>query len=364
MILHKTKYIIMFSSLPYEIIYNLYEYLDIEDIKKLFKSFNSEIYSKAILYNKKYILQTAFYPLEIVNSKLFSTKKFKITHIYWHKDLKLLDDLQNKICVIFDENFNSQIDFNRYSQKIYKIKYGGKFNKPVTNLPKNIKKIKFGSEYNLPFDEMDSEVTHIKFGFDFNQPVDKLPKKLTHLTFGLWFKQNININKLPQNLIYLCLFFWCGKNIDDLPDTIENLTLEPSDEITINKLPKNIKILKISECVNFSFKKSEINLQRLCTSKCGRELSLFNYKKLIINKNVRVDMSKLSLDLRTINFIDYKKSIDDLPDYIEKIKLDKCFSRVINKLPKNLKKITFDKNYKGMFLRSKLDFKNIQVKFI
>ena len=55
--------------------------------------------------------------------------------------------------------------------------------------------------------------------------------------------------------------------------------------------------------------------------------------------------------------------INELPDSIEHIILGPIFIDIINKLPKNLKTITFSSNYKGLFLRSKLDFKNIRVKF-
>ena len=117
----------MFTDLPYEIIYQLYDYLEYGDVMSFFKSFNKELYSKAVQYKKKYIFKVQLYPLEIVNSKLFSTKYFKLTAGYENEDLKLLKSIDHKHAIIHSDKYNKNINFNDYAPSVYKIIFSEKY---------------------------------------------------------------------------------------------------------------------------------------------------------------------------------------------------------------------------------------------
>ena len=362
----------MFSSLPYEIMYNLYDYLQYRDIQNLFKSFDKELYSKGLQYGKKYVLRKRLFPLEIIDSKLFFAKKIKLTEHYELEELEMLNKQDSKFAVYFSDIFDKNINLDKYSSNIYKVVFGDKFNKKIISVPDGIKKMYFGSNYNKQFNFHNCELTHIKFGSAFDQSVDELPKNLEYLIFSHF---NQNVNKLPNKIKFVRFGPSFSKSLNDLPDSVEHLSIDScfSRDIIMKKIPDNLKILDIKSDLVFLLNNAQIKkkIDTLIISdtynaqNTDNIMSLFDYDTIIIKASIYYELNcdVLSPFAKRIEILNNNVSIDDLPDSIEHISLDKSFTSIINKLPKNLKTITFSSNYKGLFLRSKLDFKNIQVKF-
>ena len=138
-------------------------------------------------------------------------------------------------------------------------------NRDVKEIPRNIKNIKFREEFNKPIDHIPHSITSIVFGNKFNQPVDGLlPPELINLTFGFYFnypitvfphtlkrlcfnsKYNGSFNNLPKNLKHLKIFIIKPEQvIDNIPDSIEWLSIFCFCKVKIKKIPKNIKYLWI-----------------------------------------------------------------------------------------------------------------------
>lgn len=355
-----------FSDLPYEIIYNIYDYIEfLEDLGNFLKSFNKEIYKKGLLYGKKYVIDREFFPLEIINSKLFSTSKFNICSEYWKEDLELLNNIEHEMKIFFNSEFRRELNFNDYSKYIT----GVKFSSYIHFLPRlsaniehlhissfaiNNQKMKDFSESNL----IELELGH---GLD-NQII--LPEKIERLKINNAQCEVKHLNdlkyftfayvdvmpELPKNLIHLEIKeeFASYKNVEPIDlhicDKIETLIIKNKRLKGDIYLSANLKKLQF-DCSKKCFK----NLPEKIDELYWYSINEFDFNNVIIKK----------LYFSRSNNPD----VDKLPDCIEELRLASCFNKIITKFPKNLKKIIFSEKYKSIFLRSKLNFQNIHVEF-
>lgn len=152
--------------------------------------------------------------------------------------MKLLNEYKK---VLFDDNFNSRIDW--LPEGITDIYLGSDFNQPLENLPSTVKSIKIrnynekGSPYNK-----------------FNQLLDYLPIGLE--TLYIWFNEEFNypLDNLPPGLKYFVLFSnKFTQPLNNLPDSIEIIQISTFNYTNTKKLPANLKSINITEPYNSNY---------------------------------------------------------------------------------------------------------------
>lgn len=128
-------------------------------------------------------------------------------------------------------------------------------NSPLDNLPKNLKKLEIDSCYfdgtldKLPPNLEELKISSISYN---NGNINKLPNNLKFLDIGVFFPRNV-IYRLPAKLQSLRLNYCYDYNqfLSHLPDTLELLDLFTSPfnafDGTLNNLPSNLKLLKLSK---------------------------------------------------------------------------------------------------------------------
>ena len=158
-----------------------------------------------------------------------------------------------------------------------------------------IEKIIFSYDYNeVP--EIPNFIKKIKFVNNFNSCVDNLPKNIEEIKFGDEFNQPVD--KLPKSLLVLEFGNNFNQSVDSLPGNLRELyfnrKMNCKFDKSLDKLPNNLKILGISSSFN--------------------------------------------------------NTLDNLPDSLEELLLEpkycrSIFSQEIKRLPRNLKKIIYPRNY-------------------
>lgn len=130
-------------------------------------------------------------------------------------------------------------------RNIQKVKFKEDFNKPIINLPKTITNIVFGNKFNQSIEGfLPTNLINLTFGFYFNQPITIFPKNLKRLCFGTKF--NGLYKDLPKKLKHLKMFIIKPDIVvENLPDSIEWLSIFCFCNVNIESLPKNIKNLWI-----------------------------------------------------------------------------------------------------------------------
>src|SRR5438128_2634407 len=125
----------IFDILPYELITLLFDYLDDLNKKNLFKSFNKNIYQKAIESNYKIKLYDRYIPNKIINNKLFMANKFII---YCKENMCDLEPCQ-QMDILFANRFNEKLCIISKSNisawnSITHLTFGNDFNQKLENL--------------------------------------------------------------------------------------------------------------------------------------------------------------------------------------------------------------------------------------
>lgn len=164
----------------------------------------------------------------------------------YSNDNMVIELLKQYKKVIFDNNFNSRIDW--MPEGITDLQLGMNFNQPLNNLPSTIKRIVI---------RKNNDVGYTKF----NQPIDYLPPGLEELY--IHFNQEFNhpLYNLPTGLKKLFLNAFTYKQpINNLSDSIEEITIKQFDYENTYKLPANLKIIKISETKSHMENENILNL--------------------------------------------------------------------------------------------------------
>ncbi len=219
------------------------------------------------------------------------------------------------------------------------------YSQKISKLPRNLKEFYCGEVFNQNINEnfFPNSLEKIVFSYCFNSTIEKYPDNLKHLEFGKSF--NKPINNLPDKLEELYLFGDFNQTLDNLPSNLKIISLFGLNSCKfnhpINNLPLNLQELFLSGEFNQSIDFLPINL-----------------KTLYINSSFNHTIDNLPIGLHKIffsNYSNFNNRIDNLPDTIEEIVLPDKYDIMINKLPRNLKKIKINKNYPYM--------KNLNEKF-
>jgi len=154
----------------------------------------------------------------------------------YSNDNSVIESLKKYKKVIFDNNFNSNIDW--LPEGITDLQLGMNFNQPLYNLPSSIKRIVIRKINDVGFTK-------------FNQPIDYLPSGLEELSLHFNNEFNHPLNNLPIGLKKLLIIGYNYKqSINNLSDSIEEITIKQFDYENTYKLPAHLKIIKISEKKN------------------------------------------------------------------------------------------------------------------
>lgn len=169
--------------------------------------------------------------------------------------------------------FNNSIIFNDNLTHLTHLTFGYFFNKQVI-LPQNLVYLLFENYFNQPI-TINNSLVHLIFGEYFNQPII-IPNSLTHLTLGWNYNQSIELTK---NLIYLSLGYKYTQKcdlanikhlkincnnihlIDNLPNSLEILTLGKNFNLPLENLPNSIKLIEIFNGYDKPIKNVSKNLQ-------------------------------------------------------------------------------------------------------
>lgn len=288
----------MFAELPYEIFDIILDYLSDKNKCNLYKSYNKEIYNKAIKFNKKNMLYDYYSPYTFINSKLFIAKNIFIVLPEDVKDLtnfvfRKITNINLKFCDIFNENIDllSNLDID-----IGEIQLGKHFNKNINILPKTLKKIKFGLIYKKNLDNLPDNLTHLSITRT-TGTICKFPKTITHLNICSKSLVNNEINKIYfPNLTHLNLSCGSETNIDNLPETLKHLVIHYRSHSPFpdTKLPDSIKYLILKNCNNTIIKYPK-NLKYLSVDKLPSDVdlsTLANLKHLCVNSRNFTEIPK------------------------------------------------------------------------
>jgi hypothetical protein len=287
----------------------------------------------------------------------------------------ILNLSNNTKYLILDNKFNNSID--NLLNGISYLKLGYSFNQSIDNLPSSVIYLKLGDSFNQQIDYLPSSITHLILGNSFNQKIDDLPINLLFLSLGNNF--NNPINNLPNSLVRLELANDFNQFVHKLPNDLIHLKLNiksfDSDNI-INKFVKkltklnitvekiklltNVKKITLGDNFNFdldSFSDSVeiINFGKGFYKKKINKLPK-NIKEIIISEPSQYDL----VDDKYKNLItkyDYgnnlNKEIKKIPESIEQISISNPYH--INHLPEQYRhKIKNLKIFKNTFDLSKI----------
>ena len=309
--------------------------------------------------------------------------------------------------------FNLHTMINLKTLELYGVHYSVT---PQIVIPKNVKKFVFNNTSNitnfiLP-DKLLSLINSGEYTYSRGLRIEELPKTLTTLKWPKHIDVSDNLpnnikklsintrsrltDKLPNTLNELTLGRSCNNWHEYLPDSIKKLEIQCYIEKPIKKLPKSLKILKLSDDFNENiYDYGNIKELIITTNKIGKITNLPNtleildmskiMSKIMIENNdmtttiyggseirlsnnpfmmcehnrmqVRmqcIDIPRYPISLKIIKFqIEYNMSLFDLPDTVEEIIFPTMseFNRKITRYPKNLKKIVF-----GSKFNQKLNF--------
>jgi len=249
------------------------------------------------------------------------TKFDKTLNLFkYDPDYQIIKDL------IFKE-YSYNLNFEDDYEKAYTGKYQ-RYTIAGIVLPSRTKTLEIGSEYNICLCGVDlpDTIENLILSGKFNQPLNcvKFPKNLQKLVLSGNYDQSLVGVKFPVNLKYIVL----GSNYNQ---SLKNVIF-PDSLIKIkfgNKINDNLLDLVLPSNVTHI----------VFSTKCVEKLHLI----------------KLPSDLKIISFettlIPYKDFLDNLPDNLEEIHIDKLDTKLLN-LPCSLKKIKINYTYPKKYMET------------
>lgn len=371
--------------IPFEILLDIYNFLDIESKKNL-------------ICNKH---------LTILQYLLFS--EYNISYKYGYKisnnifnQIRYLYNINKKFTILpsniykiqFSNNFNKSLDNIQFPESLKYIIFGNKFNKPFNNLPNKLIYLKLGKKFNQKIEniKLPDSIQYLIFGTNFNKSIDgfNLPISIIHLKFGNFFDKPINKLKIPPNLKHIEFGEKFNQKIDILknyqitnlvfksmrdiygsvklqyrttfPDSLQYLKFgsfldEYYENLNINLIPtKNLNYLSLWN-INFSlehfnnlthfewFFNDDYNYRHLQHIKLPKSLKYlflgccFNYSIEPLNLQLLDQLEHLKFGHS------FNKKINKLNDNLKILEFGSTFNQKIYNLPKNLKILEFGKNY-------------------
>lgn len=218
-----------------------------------------------------------------------------------------LDFLPDKNNELFLINYDKKLDTIPDSQEIIQL---SNYQIKIEGLHSNVKKLTLLG-YVLSYDGIPNNIETLILQ-NCNSNFSNLPDKLKNLeiTYARF--------KISEDIL------------SNLPEKLDKLSLIVDNNLKLDNLPINLKILDLSKYINFtgSLDYLPFGLQLL-------KLPITYNQEL---RNLPVGLKKLSLGK------EYNIVLDDLPNNLELLVIGRKFNKEIKKLPQNLKKIYFDEN--------------------
>jgi len=236
----------------------------------------------------------------------------------------------------FYSTFNKELEdeFTTFliESKCETIDLNKMFNKPLPILPPTIKKIKAGRGFNQLIDHLPDSVESIELGYCFNQPISKYPANLKKIMFYGQFNQQL-VN-LPSSIEEIILSYQFNHPLDNLPYGLKKLDLGRKFNQEVEHLPDSLTEIVFSDFFdnNIDFLPQSI-------------------KKIELGINFNKELENLPSSLETLIVGAYIKTLNNLPDHIKEINIEKRGTRInllykpILKLPDNLVKLTLNSCY-------------------
>lgn len=138
-------------------------------------------------------------------------------------------------------------DIQEYPADLQRLTFGHGFNRPVNNLPMSIEYLQFGAHFNQFVENWPINLKILILGRSFNQLIDNLPDGLNKLNFSLDIHADFNtpVNRWPAALEELVLSARFNRNLANLPPTLKSLTLGRYYVQPIDGLPEQLETLTL-----------------------------------------------------------------------------------------------------------------------
>jgi hypothetical protein len=129
-------------------------------------------------------------------------------------------------------------------------------------------KLIFKNNFNQPVDNLPQTLTKLTFGFSFNKSVDNLPQTLTNLTFGGNF--NKPVDNLPCSLTDLTFGDYFNQPVDNLPCSLTDLTFGGNFNQTLDNLPIFLIAINLSRSKRFNKSLNSLpnSIEKIILSDC------------------------------------------------------------------------------------------------
>ena len=187
----------------------------------------------------------------------------------------------------------------------------------LKNIPVGLKKLYLNDTYSYTLDNLPNTLEYLTItNKKYSSQLDCLPESLIVLELVL-DNNKLSLDLLPTNITTLKLSGKYNRKLTNLPTKLKILYLPNNYTESIDNLPKSIEELKIGIRYNYLNKFKHLDL-----------------KKIHIGYNRRIGSNNLS------SFI-----LDSIPNTIEEIIFGNEFNQNLVSLPKNLKKLVFGYNF-------------------
>jgi len=180
-----------------------------------------------------------------------------ITKLYDINELDKLVHFPNLREVIFHPMFNKDIDKGYFPNTVRTIIFGSEFNGKVHPfcLPENLTTLHFGKSFNKKFDDytLPSSLIRLDIGDSYDHPIEgNLPDQIIELTLGRSYIHTINDDDLPQSIQKLTIKGNPKIVNNSLPNTITELNLigNFNQAVNIHTFPENLEILRFGNIFN------------------------------------------------------------------------------------------------------------------
>lgn len=217
------------------------------------------------------------------------------------------------------------------------------YKQKISKFPPNLIELETGDCFNQDIgEELPETLEKLTLGFLFNSKIHKYPPHLKLIAFGAKFNQPID--DLPPYLekLYLCGDF-CQR-IDNLPDSLKFISMVSQYSckfnLEIKSLPQSLEELYLPSYFNQSVDFLPPRLKILFLSK--------NFNKSLFN----LPDGLIKLALPKGGF--FNESINSIPDTIEELRINESYAKDIKKLPSNLVSLQIHQDYEYI-----LNIKNI-----
>ncbi len=245
-----------------------------------------------------------------------------------------------KDSIFIKENFtNSLLDILYLINKFNNVSFGNAINESLDILPDTITHLSIWNSCDIPIYKFPSNLIELELSNNHNYIIDNLPQTLEILSIGkfTYDKNSKPFSNYPPNLKKLKISSNNSTGFDNLPSGLEELIISSSEKIDLDNLPESLKILQIINGKNIQLEHLPNGLETLIIndSSCMSEISLPN--------------NLISLSINPL-----LASITCFPQSLQKLKINHHFSGksgwsiyssfLNEKLPINLKELIFDSN--------------------